>query len=150
MEELKKVFFSMSPTSAARLNWMNGYFFKKCLLIIKNDVLGVIIALFFGQMIRKNVSLSCIVLLPKVSNHNKIKEYRLISPSKIISKLVSNRHSSMLPNMISLNISCFVRGRNIFENVMLAQKIIDHIRKHIIGRNVITKFDMAKAYDRVS
>lgn len=33
---------------------------------------------------------------------------------------------------------------------MLAQKIIDHIRKHIIGRNVITKFDMAKAYDRVS
>lgn len=33
---------------------------------------------------------------------------------------------------------------------MLAQKIIHHIKKPVIGSNVIIKLDMAKAYDMVS
>ena len=104
-------------------------------------------------MIPKYFSHSCIVLLPKVNNPNKLTEYRPISlsnfTSKIISKLVSKRLSPILPSLISKNQSGFVKGRNISENIMLAQEIIHQIKKPNIGSNVIIKLDKAKAYDRV-
>ncbi|XP_049348952.1 uncharacterized protein LOC125813502 [Solanum verrucosum] len=133
---------------------MNGYFFQKCWHTIKHDLLGVIQAFFCGQMIPKYFSHSCIVLLPKVNNPNKLSEFRPISlsnfTSKIISKLVSSRLGPILPNLVSLNQSGFVKGRSISENIMLAQEIIHQIKKPNIGSNVIIKLDMAKAYDRVS
>lgn len=101
MEKFKEVVFSMSPTSSAFPDGMNGYFFRKCWHIIKHDRLGVIIAFSRGQMIPKYFFHSCIVLMPKASNPNKLTQYRAISLSnftnKIISKLYRNRLSSMLP-----------------------------------------------------
>ncbi|XP_015158216.1 uncharacterized protein [Solanum tuberosum] len=44
----------------------------------------------------------------------------------------------------------FVRGRNIAENIILAQEITYGIKKPKEGDNVIIKLDMTKAYDRVS
>ena len=154
MDELKKVVFSMNPNSAAGPDGMNGYFFQKCWNIIKNDLIEVVHAFFSGQMIPRYFSHSCIVLLPKVNNPNKLTEFRPISlsnfTSKIISKLVSTRLSPILQTLISTNQSGFVKGRSIFENIMLAQEIIHQIKKPNIGSNVVIKLDMAKAYDRVS
>ncbi|XP_015159877.1 uncharacterized protein [Solanum tuberosum] len=154
IDELKEVVFSMNPTSAAGPDGMSGCFFQKCWQIIKYDLLAVILAFFNGQMIPKYFSHSCIVLLPKVNNPNKLSEFRPISLSnftnKIISKLLSLRLGPILPNLISLNQSGFVKGRSISENIMLAQEILHQIRKPNIGSNVVIKLDMAKAYDRVS
>ncbi|XP_049357633.1 uncharacterized protein LOC125822286 [Solanum verrucosum] len=55
----------------------------------------------------------------------------------------------ILPKLISPNQSGFVKGRNITENVLLAQEIISEIRKRGKPANVVIKLDMAKAYDRV-
>ncbi|XP_027122034.2 uncharacterized protein [Coffea arabica] len=41
-------------------------------------------------------------------------------------------------------------GRQIFDNVLLAQELITDIGKASRGGNVVLKIDMAKAYDRVS
>lgn len=154
IEELKEVVFSMNPNSAAGPDGMNGFFFQKCWQIIKHDLLAVIQAFFCGQIIPKSFSHSCIVLLPKVCNPNKITEFRPISlsnfTSKFISKLMSSRLGSILPELVSLNQSGFVKGRNISENIMLAQEIIHQIKKPNIGSNVVIKLDMAKAYVRVS
>lgn len=116
--------------------------------------MGVIQAFFSGQMIPKYFSLSCIVLQSKVSNPTKINEFMPINhrnfTSKIVLKLLSNRLSPILPNLISHNQSRFVNGRSISENIMLAQEIIHQIKKLNIGSNVIMKLDMTKAHDRVS
>jgi len=128
LAELKEVVFSMNLNSAAGTDGMNGHFFQKCWPIIKHDLLGVIQAFFCGHIIPKYFSHSCIVLLPKVNNPNKLTEFWLIShsnfTSKIISKLVSSRLGLLLPNLVSLNQSGFVKGRSISENIMLAQEII--------------------------
>ncbi|XP_015159800.1 uncharacterized protein [Solanum tuberosum] len=106
------------------------------------------------ETIPKSFSHSCIVLLRKVCNPNKFTEFRPISlsnfTSKIISKLVSSRLGPILPELVSLNQSGFVKGRSISENIMLAQEIIHQIKKPNIGSNVVIKLDMAKAYDTVS
>lgn len=96
----------------------------------------------------------CLVLFPKTSNPNKLSEFRPISLSnfvnKDISKLLCLRLAPILRDLISSNQSEFVKGRSISENIMLAQNIIHHIKKPVIGGNVVLKLDMAKAYDRVS
>ena len=124
MDKLKEVVFSMNLNSAARPDGMNGYFYQKCWHIIKNDLMEVVQAFFSGQMIPKYFSHSCIVLLPKVNNPNKMTVFRPISLSnftrKIISKLVSNRLSPILHALISPNQYGFVKG-SISENIMLAQ-----------------------------
>ena len=116
--------------------------------------MGVVQAFFSGQMIPKYFSDSFIMLLPKVNNTNKMTGYRPIRLSnfisKIISKLMRNRLSPILPELMSLNKSVFVKGRSISENITLAQEIIHQIKKHNIGRKAIIKLDMAKAYERVS
>ncbi|XP_049410619.1 uncharacterized protein LOC125873814 [Solanum stenotomum] len=154
MEEFKKVVFFMNPNSAAGPDGMNGCFFQKCRKIIKHDLLNVILDFFSGQMVPNYLSHSCIVLLPKVKNPNKLSEFTPISlsslTSKIISKLPSLRLGPILPNLISLNQSGIFKRRHISENIMLAQEIIHQIKKPNIWSNVVIKLDMAKAYDRVS
>lgn len=56
----------------------------------------------------------------------------------------------MLPKIISQNQSGFVKGRNIIENMLLAQEIIRDINRRNKYVNVMVKLDMEKAYDRVS
>lgn len=44
----------------------------------------------------------------------------------------------------------FIKGRSISENILLAQELINDIKKPNRGGNVVIKLDMAKAYNRVS
>ncbi|KAK6803130.1 hypothetical protein RDI58_000914 [Solanum bulbocastanum] len=154
MEELKEVVYSMNPNSAAGPDGMNGCFFQQCWDIIKQELLAVTHAFFNGQLLPKYFTHACLVLLPKVKHPNKLAEFRPISLSnfitKIISKLICSRLAPILPDLISPNQSGFVQGRSISENIMLAQEIIHQIKKPAIGSNVVIKLDMAKAYDRVS
>ncbi|XP_049399720.1 uncharacterized protein LOC125863746 [Solanum stenotomum] len=154
LDELKEVVQSLNPNSAAGPDRMNGCFFQKCWSIINKDLLAVIHSFFSGHLLPKYFSHTCLVLLPKVSNPNKLSEFRPISLSnvtnKIISKLLCLRLAPILPSLISPNQSGFVKGRSISENIMLAQEIIHQIKKPTIGSNVVIKLDMAKAYDRVS
>lgn len=110
---------------------------------------------FFKEKgLTKFYSHTCLVLIPKVDNPATFAEYRPISLSnftnKIISKVVSIRVNTLLNELVSQNQSGFVKGRLIFENVLLAQEIIHNITHKIIGGNVDIKLDMAKSYDRMS
>ncbi|XP_015054774.1 uncharacterized protein LOC107001125 [Solanum pennellii] len=154
MEEPKSVIFCMKPISAAGSDGMNGYFFQMYWHIIKDDLMGVVKVFISGKIIPKYFSHSCIILLPKVSNQNKLTEFRPISQSnftcKIISKLVNTTVTPILPSLISSSRSGFVNGRSILENLTLGQEIIQRIKKPNIGSNFIIKLGMAKAFDRVS
>ena len=154
MDELKEVVFSMNPNSAGGPHGMNGYLYKKCLHIIKNDVMEVLQAFFREQMIPKYFSHSCIVFLPIVNNPNKKAEFRPISlsnfTSKIISKIVSKRLSPIIPTLISTNQYRFVKRQNYLRKHCACSINHSSHQKPNVGSNVIIKLDMAKAYDRVS
>lgn len=61
-----------------------------------------------------------------------------------------DRLSVVITKIIFKNQSGFVKSRNIAENILLAQEIIGDIGKRNQHHNVTVKFDMTKAYVRLS
>lgn len=113
LSELKEVVFLMNPTSAARPDGFNGKFYHSCWDIIKHDLLNVVLAFFGGCTMPKYMTSACLVLLPKVEFPNSLTEFRPISLSnfinKIISKVICTRPGPILPRIISANQSSFVK-----------------------------------------
>ncbi|XP_059306396.1 uncharacterized protein LOC132057813 [Lycium ferocissimum] len=89
-----------------------------------------------------------------ISNVGILLEMILISLSNFVNKVTSRvlhgRLERLMPRLISPNQSGFVKGRSIFENILLTQEIVLDIRLREKPANVVIKLDMAKAYDRVS
>lgn len=71
--------------------------------------------------------------------------------NKVMSRLLLERMNDIIPLLISPNHTGFVRGRNISENILLAQEIIrDIYKRNNKLHSVVVKLDMSNAYDRVS
>ncbi|XP_015064939.1 uncharacterized protein LOC107010215 [Solanum pennellii] len=153
-EELRRIIMSMNPNSAPGPDGIGGKFYQVCFDIIKKDIMAAVQSFFNGSVMPRYMTHACLILLPKVEHPNKLKDFRPISLSnfvnKIISKIISTRLASILPKIVSVNQSGFVKGRSITENIMLAQEIVHEIKLPREGRNVVIKLDMSKAYDRVS
>ncbi|PKU71421.1 integrator complex subunit 11 [Dendrobium catenatum] len=70
--------------------------------------------------------------------------------NKLISKIIDTRLVNILPIIISKNQTGFVKGRSIFDNVLLAQEMTHDINTKVKGGNFILKLDITKAYDNLS
>lgn len=65
----------------------------------------------------------------------------------IISKILANRLSKFLPNIVDEEQAGFVHERQIAHHIVLAQELLWDLSRRVVGANVIFKVDMAKAYD---
>ena len=98
---------------------------------------------------------SFITLIPKVNNPEYISQYRPISLSnvlyRIFSKVLANSLKKVLSHLVSEQQSAFVKGRLIFDNIMVAFETLHYMRNHSLGETgyMALKLDMSKAYDRV-
>lgn len=67
---------------------------------------------------------------------------------KLISKVISNRLRTFLPDLISPNQTAFVQGRQISENFLTTRELLHHIDSS--GNSVIfTKINFKKAFDTI-
>lgn len=67
----------------------------------------------------------------------------------MISKVLATRLSNLLPKVIDEQQSGFIKGRSIHETIALAHEMLQDLDRKVVGGNVMFKFDMSKAYDRV-
>lgn len=90
---------------------------------------------------------------PKVSCPRDLTDYRPISlstfASKVVSKIIATRLATYLPKVIDEQQFGFVQGRSIHESIALAQEMVTDIDRRAEVGNIIFKYDMSKAYDRV-
>ncbi|XP_075101885.1 uncharacterized protein LOC142177309 [Nicotiana tabacum] len=154
IEEVRSAVFELSGESASGPDGFTGLFYQTCWDLIGADIHNMVLHFYGGAALPKSITHTNLVLLPKKPRVETFSDLRPISLSnfinKVLSRVLHDRLEIFLPSLIAPNQSGFVKGRSIFENILLTQEIVTDIRLRGKPANVVIKLDMAKAYDRVS
>ena len=122
---------------------------------MKDDLTHMVNKFLFEGTVAAGLNDTNICLIPKTTKPNEMTQFRPISlcnvSYKIISKVLCQRLKRVLPGLISETQSAFVAGRQISDNIMIAQEMFHALRTKPSGRNkrMVIKTDMSKAYDRM-
>ncbi|PKU86147.1 putative mitochondrial protein [Dendrobium catenatum] len=153
-DEILNVIKDLNSNAVADPDGFTTKFFQDNWDIIKEDVINAVEDFFAGNSYPKFFSSTNIVLIPKKDGPKHWQDFRPISLctflNKVNSKIIAKRLINILPNIISLNQTGYVKGRSIFDNVLLAQEITHDINVKVKGGNVIFKLDVSKAYDNIN
>lgn len=130
-----------------------GIFYKSVWELIKHDVLAAIIFFYCQHDHQLNLlNSSHIVLIPKHAEARTIGDYRPISIShsiaKLISKRMANRLAANLTGLISRSQSAFIKRRCIHDNFLYTQNLIKELHRKK-KPTLFLKLDIAKAFDTV-
>nr|GEV47613.1 hypothetical protein [Tanacetum cinerariifolium] len=102
---------------------------------------------------RKELNHTILALIPKVNTPMRVNDYRPISCCdvlyKCISKIISNRIKESLTELVSLNMSAFVPGRRISDNILLTQELMHNYHLDRGAPRCTFKVDIQKACDTV-
>ena len=153
--EWEVALFAMHPEKASGPDGMTALFYQKFWDIVKDDLTRMVNQILFEGTMTQGLNDTNICLIPKTTKPNEMSKFRPISlcnvSYKIISKVLCQRLKKVLPQRISETQSAFVAGRQITDNIMIAQEMLHALRTKPGGRvkRLAIKTDMSKAYDRM-
>ncbi|XP_017613545.1 uncharacterized protein LOC108458650 [Gossypium arboreum] len=91
--------------------------------------------------------------LDQVENPEEFIHFRPISLCsvlyKLVMKIIANRFKFIFPKIIGPEQAGFIAGRNITDNVIIAQEVIHSMRSFPKRKWITIRIDLEKAYDRV-
>ncbi|KAK4389436.1 Retrovirus-related Pol polyprotein from type-2 retrotransposable element R2DM [Sesamum angolense] len=106
-----------------------------------------------GRMLRQ-LNHTIIALVPKFEHSPSVTNYRPISCCnviyKVITKIIADRLSPALVQLIDSSQAAFVGGRNITDNIFLAQEMVRQYSRKRISPHCTINVDLRKAFDSVS
>ncbi|XP_018473859.1 uncharacterized protein LOC108845090 [Raphanus sativus] len=145
----------MHPEKAPGPDGMPALFYQKFWDIVKDDLTLMVNKFLTDGIMPDGLNETNICLIPKTTKPNDMAQFQLISlcniSYKIISKVLCQRLKKVLPGLILETQSAFVAGRQISDNIMIAQEIFHALRTKPSGCNkrMAIKTYMSKAYDRM-
>ena len=112
---------------------IRALFFQTFWDIFKHDVTKVVFQFFSTGCILPIFNSNNIVLIPKTSNADSVSDYRPIVISnfkfKIISKIIVDKLSKIMPVITSVEHMGFIKGRSIKDCICLTSKAINLFHK---------------------
>ncbi|KAL0003813.1 hypothetical protein SO802_011374 [Lithocarpus litseifolius] len=154
-DEVLTALKQMHPTKAPGPDGMSAVFFQKYWDIVGASVSNMAFNVLNSHISIADINKTNIALVPKKSSPTKMAEFRPISLSnviyKIIAKVLSNRLKAVLPQIITENQSAFLSERLITDNILVAFEIMHYLNNKREGKEsfMAVKLDMSKAFDRV-
>ncbi|GJY26444.1 RNA-directed DNA polymerase, eukaryota, reverse transcriptase zinc-binding domain protein, partial [Tanacetum coccineum] len=153
-QEIKTTMFSIDDCKASGPDGYTTCFKKKAWSVIGSDVCLAVKEFFKSGKLLKEVNSTLVSLIPKVHHPKLVTEFRPIACCnvlyKCISKILTTRIKESLNNLVNLNQSAFIEGRNIQDNILLTQELLKGYNKKGGSKRCALKIDIAKAYDTVS
>ena len=151
-EEIRTSIWCMDKDKAPGPNGFPTDFFQGCWDVIKVDLMKVFEEFHRNGKIGANINSTSITLVPKKDRSVRV-DYRPISLVtslyKIFTKVLSIRLSVVFGETILENQSAFVAGRQILDATLIANEVVDDMRKWS-KQCLAFKLDFEKAYDGVS
>ena len=106
---------------------------------MKDDLTRMVNEFIFDRIMANGLNDANICLILKKEKANEMSQFRPISPCnvcyKIISKFLCQKLKKVLLERISETLSAFVAGRQITDNVLIAQEMFHALRTDSGGRN---------------
>ncbi|KAE8675011.1 VAMP-like protein YKT61 [Hibiscus syriacus] len=137
--EIRNIMFGQGNEKSLGPDGCTALFFKVSWEIVKEDFLAVVKLFFQGADLFPAYNATTIILVPKVPNTCRIKEFRPISCCSVIYKTITRIIVSILtgffPGMISPSQYAFIRGRNNIDKTFLPQEMVKgYVRKEMSPR----------------
>ncbi|GKD84121.1 RNA-directed DNA polymerase, eukaryota, partial [Tanacetum coccineum] len=133
----------------------HGYtfeFFKRYWNIIGADFCGAVECFFDSGMFPKGNNASFIAWIPKVTDAKFVTDFRPISligsVYKVVTKILANRLSLVISDLVSDTQSAFVANRQILDGPFIMNELLAWCKRKR-KQALIFKVDFAKAYDSV-
>jgi hypothetical protein len=150
-EEIKAAVFNLNKDGAPGPDGFGAFLFQTYWEIIHKELIDAIMQFFISGWILPDYNANTLILIPKHSNADSVDQYRPIAMAnfkfKVISKIIADRLTSILPEIISSNQKGFIKGRNIKDCLCLASETINILDKKSSGGNLALKIDIKKAFD---
>ena len=119
------------------------------------EVSEAVLSVLNSGIIPDKLNHTFLALIPKIHSLRKVSDFKPISLSnvlyKIIAKVLANRLKPLLPHLISETQGVFLFERIITDNILIAHENLHYLKQKRTGklRYMALKLDMSKAYDRV-
>lgn len=144
----------MNPWGAPGPDGFQPGFFKANWGILGPDIIKATQDFFRTGIMEKDFNHSFITLIPKISTPQTPADFRPISLSntiyKLISKILANRLKPLLNRLISPNQSVFLPERQITDNIIIAHELIHSMKTSKKKKGFLAlKIGLLKAFDRV-
>nr|XP_029151634.1 uncharacterized protein LOC114925975 [Arachis hypogaea] len=154
-EEVRKVVMGMNSFKAPGADGFQAFFFKEYWEVVGTEVWELVKKAFVGFDLDSALFDTLVVLIPKVDNPSRMKEFCPISLCnviyKIITKVVVERLRPFLQDIIGPLQGGFIPGRGAPNNIIVAQEVLHFMKKTKSKKGVLAfKIDLEKAYDRSS
>lgn len=133
---------------------ISAFFYHEYWSTVKFDIFNTVHAFFHSRSLLKALNHTYITLIPQVLSPSEVHHFRLISLCnvvyKIISKIFVNRLKPFMDPLITPFQNAFIRGRNIYDNILIAHEVFDMLGKMKKRKKLYraVKIDMSRAYDR--
>ena len=148
MQEVEEAVNQMALGKAPGPNVFTSNFFHYFWDLIKEEVFEIIEESRDKKGVLKSFNETFLTLIPKEARADSLDKFHPIALYnviyKIISKVIANQIKPLLPNLICLEQSWFVEGRQILDGFILVHEVI-HSLKISQRPGMMIKLDIAKA-----
>ncbi|KAA3468779.1 Retrovirus-related Pol polyprotein LINE-1 [Gossypium australe] len=133
-DEIKNALFYMDPLKAPESDGFHAHFFQSQWDLVGGAVQGI----FAGNRIEGELNNTLTVLIPKKDRPEDFSQFQPINLCsvmyKLVMKVIADRFKMVFLNFISPEQVGFITGRNISDNVIIAQEVIHSMRSKKAGR----------------
>jgi hypothetical protein len=130
-EEVKKAVFDSYSDGAPGPDGLSFIFYQRFWVLVKKDIMDLFVDFSEGKLDIYRLNFAVITLVPKEAEATTMKKFRPISLLncifKIFTKVLTNRFSLVLGDLIASNQTAFIKGRYILESVVTAHEVIHSV-----------------------
>lgn len=150
VEEIAKI---MAKNKAPGPDGYTTKFFQATWSFMKKDIVNFVEESRCTKKMHPAWNVTFLALILKLEKADEAQGFRPIALCNVIYKILAtimvNRLKYVLPELISEEQIGFVRGRQIVDEIIVAQEAI-HSLKNSRHEGMMIKLDLAKAYDKLS